>query len=121
MNRLGNGNVSTGDGSTYRGRGEIHLTGKVNYEGFYNYYKGLWGNDVDFINYPSELEKGIYCVRSAVYFWLREELYHIADQGDTGAVVDQITASVNLHTNSYEKRRNHFERITKNNIFLDGF
>ncbi|MFB6327796.1 hypothetical protein ACE8EZ_17115 [Pantoea deleyi] len=120
-NRLGNGSVSSGDGSTYRGRGGIHLTGKVNYQGFSDYYKKNWGTDVDFINNPSKLEEGTYCVRSAVYFWLREKLYELADQDDTGAVVDKITAKVNLHTTSYEKRRGHFENIKSTNVFADAF
>ncbi|EKM0378399.1 hypothetical protein PTT41_004132 [Cronobacter turicensis] len=120
-NRLGNGDVASGDGSTYRGRGGIHLTGKTNYEGFSAYYKERWGEGVDFIKNPTELEKGIYCVRSAVYFWLREGLYNEADRGDTGVIVDTITAKVNLHTNSYEKRRMHFERISKENVFADAF
>ncbi|GAB7271157.1 hypothetical protein DZS_25510 [Dickeya ananatis] len=120
-NRLGNGNVSSGDGSTYRGRGGIHLTGKVNYQGFSDYYKKNWGADVDFISNPSKLEEGTYCVRSAVYFWLREKLYDLADQGDTGAVVDKITAKVNLHTTSYAKRREHFEKIKSANVFADAF
>lgn len=81
--RLGNGNVSSGDGSKYSGRGGIHLTGKVNYEGFSDYYKTQWGNGVDFINEPSTLEEPVYCVRFAVYFWLREELYSLADSGTT--------------------------------------
>ena len=120
-NRLGNGNVSSSDGSKYRGRGGIHLTGKVNYQGFSDYYKEHWSPSVDFIETPTELEKGGYCVRSAVYFWLREELYRIADQGDTEVIVDKITAKVNLHTDSYEKRREHFKNIREENIFKDAF
>lgn len=120
-NRLGNGNISSGDGSAYRGRGGIHLTGKTNYQGFSDYYKKHWGDDIDFVKNPSLLEEGIYCVRSAVYFWLREKLYDLADQGDTGSIVDKITAKVNLHTTSYAKRREHFERIKSTNVFTDAF
>ncbi|WP_202637159.1 hypothetical protein [Cronobacter dublinensis] len=60
-------------------------------------------------------------MRSAVYFWLREELYRIADQRDTEVIVDKITAKVNLHTDSYEKRREHFKKIREENIFKDAF
>ncbi|WP_135387291.1 hypothetical protein [Escherichia sp. E2593] len=67
-NRLGNGNISSGDGSAYRGRGGIHLTGKINYQGFSDYYKKNWVDDIDFIKNPSLLEEGIYCMRSAILF-----------------------------------------------------
>ncbi|RZN36899.1 hypothetical protein FEK48_24415 [Escherichia sp. E2593] len=120
-NRLGNGNISSGDGSAYRGRGGIHLTGKINYQGFSDYYKKNWVDDIDFIKNPSLLEEGIYCMRSAIYFWLREKLYDIADQGDTGSIVDKITAKVNLNTTSYAKRREHFERIKSTKVFTDAF
>lgn len=76
---------------------------------------------MDFIENPTELEKGVYCVRSAVYFWHREELYGVADQGDTEVIVDKITAKINLHTDSYEKRREHFKNIREENIFEDAF
>lgn len=120
-NRLGNGNVASGDGSRYCGRGGVHLTGKVNYEGFSDYYKTQWSDDADFVSNPSLIESPVYCVRSAVYFWLREALYSIADIGNAGAIVDKITAKVNLHTDSYEKRRKHFERIMNKKIFLEAF
>ncbi|HAY0637100.1 TPA: hypothetical protein JS394_002073 [Serratia rubidaea] len=120
-NRLGNGNVASGDGSKYRGRGGVHLTGKVNYKGFSSYYKKQWGDGVDFIEKPYLLERPVYCVRAAVYFWLRENLYAIADVGSAGAIVDKITAKVNLHTDSYEKRRKHFENIMNKKMFVEGF
>ncbi|CCP05896.1 hypothetical protein BN440_0845 [Erwinia amylovora MR1] len=120
-NRLGNGNVASGDGSRYCGRGGVHLTGKVNYEGFSDYYKTQWNDGVDFINNPSVIENPVYYVRSAVYFWLRENLYSIADAGNTGVIVDKITAKVNLHTDSYAKRRKHFEDIMNKKIFEAAF
>lgn len=120
-NRLGNGDVASGDGSKYCGRGGVHLTGKVNYEGFSEYYKTQWSDSVDFINNPSLIESPVYCVRSAVYFWLREKLYLIADAGNAGATVDKITSKINLHTDSYEKRRKHFENIVSKKIFLAAF
>ncbi len=119
--RLGNGNVASGDGSRYCGRGGVHLTGKVNYEGFSDYYKTQWNDGVDVINNPSVIENPVYCVRSAVYFWLRENLYLIADAGNTGVIVNKIAAKVNLHTDSYAKRRKHFEDIMNKKIFEAAF
>ena len=52
-------------------------------------------------------------MRSAVYFWLREELYGIADQGDTEVIMDKITAKVNLHADSYEKEEGISKRLEK--------
>jgi predicted chitinase len=105
----------------YRGRGAIHLTGKVNYEGFSDFYKTQWSDGVDFINNPSLLEGPVYCVRSAVYFWLREELYLVADKGDSEKVVDEITAKVNLHTDSYAKRQKHYKNIVSKSVFDHAF
>ncbi|EJL88213.1 hypothetical protein [Pantoea sp. GM01] len=116
-NRLGNGDVLSGDGSLYRGRGAVHLTGKSNYEGFNEYYKTQWGDSVNFVEEPVKLEEAKYCVRSAIYFWLREELFKIADEGNNGSIVDRITAKVNLHTDSYAKRRGHFERFHNDKVF----
>ncbi len=43
---LGNGDVASGDGALFRGRGFIHLTGRSNYETkFYNYWKKEYPND----------------------------------------------------------------------------
>ena len=67
------------------------------------------------------IEERIYCVRLAVYFWLREKLPDLADQGDAGTIVGKITAKVNLHTTSYAKRREHFERIKLANVLADAF
>lgn len=36
-------------------------------------------------------------------------------------IVDKITAKVNLHTDSYEKRREHFKNIREENVFKDVF
>jgi predicted chitinase len=43
---LGNGNVASGDGALFRGRGFVHLTGRSNYETrFYNYWKTEYPSD----------------------------------------------------------------------------
>jgi predicted chitinase len=120
-NRLGNGSISSEDGSKYRGRGAIHLTGKANYQGFSDFSKSQWGDNIDFIYAPILLEEAKYCVRSAVYFWLKEKLYTIADEGDSGIIVDKITAKVNLNTSSYGKRREHYAFILSHKIFDRAF
>jgi predicted chitinase len=112
---LGNGNIASGDGWKYRGRGLKQLTGRYNYNDFTNKYPGLWpGENLNFINNPALLEQPKYAARSAVYFWLKNELYNIADKGDSESYVNDITKVINLHTGSYAERRAQFTRIWEN-------
>ncbi|EPC4028648.1 glycoside hydrolase family 19 protein, partial [Aeromonas salmonicida] len=114
-NRNGNGSVFSGEGWKYRGRGLKQLTGKSNYEVFRQKNLEIHGENVDFINNPDLLSSDVkYALRSAVSFWLSNRLYLKADQGDSDANVDSITAIVNLNTGSYQERKNHFKRIHKN-------
>ncbi|MGL5758978.1 glycoside hydrolase family 19 protein, partial [Plesiomonas sp.] len=114
-NRNGNGSVSSGEGWKYRGRGLKQLTGKSNYNTFRVINLELHGENVDFVTNPDLLSSDIkYVVRSAVSFWLSNRLYIKADQGDTDANVDNITAIINLYTDSYQERKKHFKRIYKN-------
>ncbi|GFM84869.1 hypothetical protein PSCICO_02680 [Pseudomonas cichorii] len=112
---LGNGNIASGDGWKYRGRGLKQLTGRYNYTQFTNLYPQIWpGENVDFTNNPDLLEEPKYASRSAVFFWLKNKLYEIADKGDGSEFVNSITAKINLHTDSYGDRRTQFTRIWTN-------
>ena len=62
-----------------------------------------------------------YSIRSAVYFWLENELYAIADEGDDGKTVDKITRKINKHTKSYPKRCENFNEIKNKGVFNDAF
>jgi predicted chitinase len=117
-NKIGNGSVSSGDGWQYRGRGLKQLTGKSNYIGFQNFYHTLWTvDDVNFIENPDLVAEMRYAVRSAIYFWIANHLPEIADKGNTDNVVDQITAVINLHTDSYDARKGYFRAIWNAEIF----
>lgn len=112
---LGNGNIASGDGWKYRGRGLKQLTGRYNYNEFTTLYPQLWpGENLSFINNPELLEQPKYAARSAVFFWLKNSLFEIADKGDAPELVNSITAKINLHTNSYGDRRTQFTRIWTN-------
>jgi len=93
---LGNGSTETGDGWRYRGRGCMQLTGKYNYKLFTTEYGLIWPNDkVDFIQQPELLDNGKYIARSGIWFWLKGNLYTIADNGSQSDIVDKITKNVN--------------------------
>lgn len=61
-----------------------------------------------------------YVLRSGVYFWVRNELYKIADRGSTSEDINDITKVVNKATTSYKERRDNFSRIfVDEKIFFD--
>ncbi|MCD7099394.1 hypothetical protein [Stenotrophomonas sp. MMGLT7] len=63
------------------------------------------------MNNPDLLVQPKYAVRSAVYFWLHNKLYEIADKGATDANVNSIAAVINKDTDSYAARKGHFKII----------
>lgn len=96
-NRLGNGDVNSHDGSKYKGRGLIQITGK------YNYSKCLeWLGVTD----PCYLETNEGAVRSAIWFWESKKLYTLGD-------VKTITKLVNGGLNGYEDRMSQYVKIKK--------
>jgi putative chitinase len=94
-NRLGNGDVNSHDGSKYRGRGLIQITGK------FNYTKCLeWLGVTD----PNYLETNEGAVRSAIWFWDYKKLYLLND-------VKVITKHVNGGLNGYDDRMEQYRKI----------
>lgn len=106
----GNGNVASGDGWNYRGRGLIQVTGRGNYADINAQYAKLYPNDaVDFVKKPELMAEYPYTIRSAVCFWIFHGLHKLADKGSKDADVDRITAIVNKNTHSYKERCAHFK------------
>ena len=107
--RLGNGDVASGDGWRFRGRGYIQVTGRSNYAAVTQQCKRLYpGLDVDYVADPDLLTAMPGAPRSAVGYWTLNKLQLLADRGATGADVDRITAVVNKDTDSYADRRANF-------------
>ncbi len=100
--RMGNGSEASGDGYKFRGRGYIQLTGRDNYTAF-----GKAINE-DIPNNP-DLVATKYPLASAAWFFTKNGLHKMADQGATDQVVTQITKRVNGGTIGLPDRIKHFK------------
>lgn len=97
--RMGNGDEASGDGWKYRGRGALQLTGKANYEAFAKY---LGHNEV--LENP-DLVATKYAFESAIFFFERNKLWAICDQGINDAAILALTKRINGGTHGLEDRK----------------
>jgi len=97
--RMGNGNEASGDGWKFRGRGALQLTGKANYEAFAKY---LGNNEV--MENP-DLVSTKYSFESAMFFFERNKLWAICDQGINDAAILALTKRINGGTHGLEDRK----------------
>jgi len=84
-NRMDNGNIASGDGWRYRGRGIIQLTGKYNYTQFAKAMEMDLDEAVEYVG----TKKG--ALDSACWFWDSRKLNDVADRGD----IDRMTKLIN--------------------------
>jgi putative chitinase len=101
-NRMGNGPESSGDGSKFCGRGYIQLTGKENYTAF-----GKSINE-DILSNPDKVASQ-YALLSAAWFFSKNGLHKMADEGASDTVVTKITKRVNGGTIGLADRIKHFK------------
>ena len=109
-NRMGNGNQASGEGYKFRGRGFIQLTGKDNYTAFDKVVE-------DDILATPDLVATKYPLLSAAWFFHKNGLHKIADEGATDAVVTKVTKRVNGGTIGLADRIKHFNEY---NNLLNG-
>jgi putative chitinase len=100
--RMGNGTESSGDGYKFRGRGYIQLTGRDNYTAF-----GKSINE-DIASSPDKVSSS-YALLSAAWFFSKNGLHKIADEGASDVVVTKITKRVNGGTIGLPDRIKHFK------------
>ena len=83
------GNTVKGDGSKYRGRGLIQITGRDNYD--------ACGEALvlDLINHPELLEKPQHACMSAAWFWASRGLNTLADAGKFDTITQRINGGQN--------------------------
>lgn len=101
-NRMGNGDEASGQGFKFRGRGYVQLTGKQNYT--------LFGQAIgeDLTADPDKVA-GEYALLSAAWFFHKNGLHKIADEGATDVVVQRVTKRVNGGTIGLADRIKHFK------------
>ncbi len=108
-NKLGNGNAdSDGDGDMdadddgykYRGAGCLQITGKGNFAEVQKRILKYSGSECN----PDTLEGFILF---GFGFWMWKDCYAAADTGN----IDKVTAIINKYTDSYERRKAHYNKI----------
>jgi putative chitinase len=100
-NRMGNGDEASGDGWRYCGRGLIQLTGKNNYQAFAN------SEQMNIEEVPDYLITYVGAVRSALWFWNKNNLNDTADTGD----LLMMTKKINGGTHGLAERTAEYKRI----------
>lgn len=99
-NMNGNGDVKSGDGYKYRGRGAIQLTGKNNYREV-GEQLGL-----DLVGRPELIEEPYNAIHTACAYWQENDLNAIVDSGD----FVKLTAKINRAKEGMKERVNYFNR-----------
>jgi putative chitinase len=98
-NRMGNGDEASGDGYKFRGRGALQLTGKDNYKAFADYMK-----QPEIMDNP-DLVATKYSFESAIFFFDKNKLWTICDQGVNDASILALTKRINGGTHGLEDRK----------------
>ena len=108
------GNVNTGDGYKFRGRGVFQLTGRTNYTNFSAFYQANYDSSVNLLNNPDLVasNKEI-AVISALWFYKKNVLDKIIVDGNIS--VEKVTEKVNGGTSGIEDRIE-LHTKTKSNI-----
>ena len=96
--RMGNGDEKSGDGWKFRGRGALQLTGKDNYKAFSDYLK-----KPEIMTTP-DLVATTYSFESAMFFFDKNKLWSICDQGINDAAILALTKRINGGTHGLEDR-----------------
>lgn len=93
------GNINTGDGRRYLGRGPIQLTGRANYRAC-----GLALGILDLEGNPEQAATPQVGFRIAAWYWTKHKLNAYADAGD----FLRITKAINGGTNGLESRQKYY-------------
>jgi putative chitinase len=91
-NRMGNGDVESGDGYKYRGRGTLQITGKE------NYILLMMVLGIDCVEHPELLTKLPYSIQSALWYWDQKKCNQYCPD------IETVTKKINGGLNGLEER-----------------
>ena len=102
--RIGNGDIESGDGYFYRGGGYFQLTGRSNYRRMAEVIRQTIGSHMGEDNLAISIGTVSGALLSAMAFWLDNECYECED-------IDCVTRKINRYTDSYDKRKKIYQWI----------
>jgi len=97
-NRMGNGDEASKDGWKFRGRGALQTTGKDNYTEFSEYVK------IPEILTNPDIVAEQYAFESAMFFFNKNKLWAICDNGIDDKTITAITKKINGGTKGLAER-----------------
>lgn len=106
-NRMGNGDVESGDGWRYRGRGFIQLTGHNNYEALAKHLS----ND-NLISEPELLLTEVNALISALWYWQTNKINTVID-ANNDLSIQRVTRKINGGTIGISQRTTLFKEVSK--------
>jgi putative chitinase len=95
------GNTKPGDGSKFKGRGYIHLTGKDNYAAA---SKAIYGDD-RLVKDPSLVEQPEVAAKTSVWFWQNRVAPKVKNFKDTDSVTKKINPGMKHSDERQEKQK----------------
>lgn len=98
-NRMGNGDEASGEGFAFRGRGSLQLTGKFNFKAFSDYI-----GRPDVMTNPDLVATEL-AFESALWFFDKNKLWSICDQGISDAAILALTKRINGGTHGLDDRK----------------
>jgi putative chitinase len=99
------GNTEEGDGWRFRGRGFLQCTGRTNYRSFASEMR------LPDVMKDPDLVATDYAFESALWFFKRNNLFKIADEGVNDEVITKITRRVNGGTHGLDDRLEKTKKI----------
>ena len=115
--RMGNDNVASKDGSTFLGKGFIHITGKDGYEAISKEWNKLYpsdkkefhGKDINLLESNVEI-----AIKASMVFWKLNNLNTMADTGTSPTIIEKVGKVVNGGDNGMDDRKKYTKLAVDN-------